>query len=66
MTNGEKYKTAKQRERAFDKFCIDIHKNNGYCYNCPAARIARKKKIMRCSFVWLDMEAKEENKNDQL
>lgn len=63
MKNSEKFKTAKARERAFEKFCIDVQKNNGYCFNCPAARNARKKKIMRCSFAWLDMEA-EENKNE--
>lgn len=63
MKNGEKYKTAKARERAFDKFCSDIYKNNGCCNDCPADILASKKKIKRCLLAWLDMKA-EEDTND--
>lgn len=52
MTNGEKFKTAKTKERAFEKFC---HKHR-YCINCPAYILARKNKLLRWSFAWLDLK----------
>lgn len=57
MTNGEKYKTAKTRERAFKEFC---NKNNCFDGNCPVIQkiLSFKKKSARCSFVWLDLETK--------
>jgi hypothetical protein len=56
MKNSEKYRTAPTRERAFKSFC---HKHN--CFEgCPVIKKIKKtykKKVLRCSFVWLDLEA---------
>ena len=52
MTNAEKYKTAQSRSREFDNFC-----ENHHCYNCPLNKID---KSLRCYFVWLSLEAEEE------
>jgi Lar family restriction alleviation protein len=53
MTNGEKYKTAKEQTDAFYKFCDDNE-----CIKCPC----RDNKISRilCAFNWLKLEYKEE------
>lgn len=46
MTNGEKFKTAKEREEAFKKFC-----NERNCGTCPLYEEEG------CKFAWLDLEA---------
>lgn len=53
MTNGEKFKTAKERALAFDKFC------RGQCAKCP---ISSRKDCNddKCEFIWLDLEVEEE------
>lgn len=61
MKNSEKYKTAHTRERAFKEFC-----NKNKCWeNCPVAQKIHKfkQKKVRCSYVWLDLEAEEKRKN---
>lgn len=52
MTNEEKYKTAKERQKAFESFCS---MNN--CKRCPAF-----KDDSGCYFNWLDLEYEEELK----
>lgn len=51
MTNTEKYKTAKEREEAFRKFC-----GASGCNTCPV----RQSEMISCRFAWLDLEADEE------
>lgn len=55
MTNGEKFKTADERQKAFSKFC-----SNGLCAECHIWR--KFKKITNCKFIWLELEYKEELK----
>lgn len=52
MTNSEKYKSAKKRSLAFDKFC------RGQCRKCPAS-IHKNGDDIGCEFVWLELEAVE-------
>jgi Lar family restriction alleviation protein len=54
ITNGEKYKTAKERGEAFIKFC-----NSHNCSNCP---LPGWDALSRCSFHWLDLEYQAELK----
>lgn len=53
MTNGEKFKTAEERQSNFNKFC----KQNVKCQHCLLAHSAR---LGICRFKWLDLECKEE------
>lgn len=52
MTNGEKYKTAKERGAAFKDFC----RWNYHCEKCPAY-LKLTDGYNYCNFVWLDLEA---------
>ena len=56
MTNEQKYKTAQSRSREFDKFC-----EKRLCYDCPLNKID---KSLKCYFVWLAIETKEEVENN--
>ena len=56
MTNAEKYKTAEERARAFDKFCIEH-----ICNKCQLEVACRH---TRGQFTWLDLEAEEEKIED--
>lgn len=50
MKNGEKYKTAEERVKAFGKWCHSTSRSDCYKFeNCET-----------CAFSWLDMEAGEE------
>ena len=61
MTNGEKFKTTKERTVAFLKFCAGkICK--GPDANCILSDIVHKPATHRCEFAWLDLEYKEELK----
>lgn len=57
MTNGEKYKTADEREKAFIEFC----NTRSYCgFICPCYGTGESRWKTRCSqFRWLDLEAEE-------
>lgn len=55
MTNGEKFTTAKERDKAFGDFC---HKQYE-CFVCPVDKEKEAVGCMRCSFAWLDLEADE-------
>lgn len=52
MTNGEKFKTAKERSAAFKKFCERT------CNNCPLDEECTNGND--CNFVWLELEYNEE------
>lgn len=52
MTNGEKYKTAKERQMAFKQFC-----KSHVCAGCP---FYDSRAMHGCIFNWLEMEAEEE------
>lgn len=54
MTNQEKYKTAREREQAFVRFC-----GQHTCNSCPLDE-RRKVYACGCTFGWLEMEAEEE------
>ena len=49
MKNEEKYKTAEEREKAFDDFCS----KQALCGNCPL----QKATGARCGYRWLELEA---------
>lgn len=49
MTNGEKFKTAEERQSNFNKFC----KQYGRCHHCPLGHSSR---LGVCRFKWLDLE----------
>lgn len=49
LTNGEKFKTAKARSDAFDRFC-DTQVS---CASCPATLPGG-----RCEFAWLTLKTK--------
>ena len=53
MTNEEKYRTAKERIKAFKKFC------NSYtgCVGCPLIKNSLPINVSGCRFFWLEMEA---------
>jgi Lar family restriction alleviation protein len=53
MTNGEKFKTAEERQSNYNKFCKQYVK----WHHCPLCYSARF-----CRFKWLDLEYKEELK----
>lgn len=53
MTNGEKYKTAKERILAHKEWC-DSHRFKSRNGVCPT------KNCMECVFNWLDLEDEEE------
>ena len=53
MTNGEKYKTAKERESAFADYC-DSHE---VCFECPLHD--RVEPPFKCKAAWLKMVAPE-------
>lgn len=56
MKNFEKYKTAEERVKEFDRFC---NQHNG-CSACPVG--ADWCSRCECAMVWLDREANEEEK----
>jgi Lar family restriction alleviation protein len=56
MTNGEKFKTAEERSRAYQKYCSS---NGMECNKCPLRKVSS---VVRCSFEWLNLEYKEELK----
>lgn len=59
MTNGEKFKTIKERTIAFRKFCTNkICK--GIDANCIFSDKIHDKFHHKCEFAWLDLEYKEE------
>lgn len=60
MTNSEKFKTAEERDKAFGEFCKKIES----CWVCPLAELGYKKKIRKCTFSWLDLEANEESNKE--
>lgn len=55
MTNGEKFKTAEERQSNFHKFCTQYVR----CHHCLLNHTAR---LGICRFKWLDLEYKEELK----
>jgi Lar family restriction alleviation protein len=55
MTNGEKFKTAEERAKAFDNYCIS---QKSGCNKCPLNKYAGD----ACRFKWLDLEYKAELK----
>jgi len=54
MTNGEKYKTVKERTEAFDAFC-DSHSSK--CEGCPLEKACDDDSY---AFAWLELEAEDE------
>lgn len=54
ITNSEKFKTAEERTKEFNKFC------KGNCINCKVYKVKKDQPISNCTFVWLGMEADEE------
>ena len=54
MTNGEKFQTAEDRAKAFDKFCIG--KDCGSCALSVKVQVSSRV----CEYGWLDLEAEEE------
>lgn len=55
MTNGDKYKSAKERGAAFMLFCQKFMR----CEECPAFRLSSAENNY-CRFDWLEIEAEEE------
>ena len=55
MTNAEKFKTAEQRAKAFEKWC----KNSTSQSRGPACKVDMPN-CFTCQFAWLDLEAEEE------
>ena len=55
MKNYEKYATVKEQEKAFEDLCYKQYD----CYVCPVDREKEVVGCVRCSFVWLNMEADE-------
>lgn len=53
MTNGEKFKTAKERADAFAKFCWNQLENS--CGECPCRATGES-----CRFSWLELPAPED------
>lgn len=53
MTNEEKYKTPKERNKAFHRFCKSIND----CSVCPLGKVPK----LRCPFSWLALEAEDDN-----
>jgi hypothetical protein len=49
ITNGEKFKTAVERQSNFNKFCKQYKR----CHYCPLGNPAR---LGICRFKWLDLE----------
>lgn len=60
MTNGEKFKTAEERGEEFSKFCRS-HQQRG-CAECELSGCSGDK--CKCHYVWLDLEYKEELKEE--
>ena len=61
MTNGEKFKTVKERTMAFRRFCTGkICK--GIEANCIFSDKIHDKFHRKCEFAWLDLEFTEEPK----
>lgn len=57
MINGEKYKTADERNAALDKFC---KRHGRYCLSCPICHYDGEDS--ECDmFKWLELEADEDN-----
>ena len=57
ITNEEKYKTSKERIKAFSKFC---NMQNRDCYGCP---VAKSNDLASCALCWLKLKAEEKGKN---
>ena len=55
MTNAEKYKTAKERSQAFNRFCNSHRKGLSWIPNC--ANCEFKDADDKCTFLWLAQEA---------
>lgn len=55
MTNGEMFKTAEERKKAFENYCLS--RKHG-CNKCELGKFAGD----MCRFAWLDLEYKEELK----
>jgi Lar family restriction alleviation protein len=55
MTNGEKFKTADERSKAFGNYC---NSQSCGCNKCPLNKFAGD----MCRFAWLDLEYKEKPK----
>lgn len=53
MTNGEKFKTAKERVIEFERFCTSTT-------DCGACVLKNCREMDECRYAWLDLEAKEE------
>lgn len=53
MTNGEKYKSAEERTRAFVEFC-----NADAETGCNGCRF--RERNSHCEFMWLELEAEDE------
>lgn len=51
MTNAEKYKTAEERERAFERFC-----GGRDCSTCPLNDFGGLYAHTSCRFPWLDLD----------
>jgi Lar family restriction alleviation protein len=51
MTNGEKFKTAEERSKAFGNYCNSQSRG---CNECPLNKFAGD----MCRFAWLDLEYK--------
>lgn len=56
ITNGEKYKTPKERFEAFERFCCA--KQGGRCVECPLAEGGIPPPCPRtaCAFAWEELE----------
>lgn len=65
MTNKDKYKTPKERDEGFSKFC----KSQEDCLNCKICKeVSITRESRNCKFAWLALEAEaedEENKSDK-
>lgn len=59
MTNETKYKTAKERTKAFDKFCLAKSPD---CRDCKLS----SDDSCSCRFAWLTLEAEEEKGEQKL
>lgn len=55
MTNSEKFKTAEERARAFEKYCALLT-----CKQCEVCRKKLNHSVYTCLAFWLDLEAEEE------
>lgn len=60
MKNFEKYKTAQERENAFEEFCYEHS-----CSYCPIGKVVKIACSGSCGIYWLELEANDEETKEK-